>query len=120
MKETPPAISHRRPLLAAALAAIGASTCCIAPLVLLALGISGTWISSLTALEPYRPLFTGATLLFLVLAFRRLYLQPAQCTPDADCAAPAIRRRQRTAFWLVSGVLAALLAFPYYGTAFFD
>jgi len=50
-------------------ATIGASLCCIAPLVLLSLGIGGTWISSLTALTPYRPYFIGITLLFLFLAF---------------------------------------------------
>ena len=39
--------------------AILASTCCIAPLVLLTLGISGAWIGNLTALEPYKPIFAG-------------------------------------------------------------
>ena len=32
--------------------AILASTCCIAPLLLLMLGVSGAWIGNLTALEP--------------------------------------------------------------------
>jgi hypothetical protein len=44
-------------LWAGALAAIVGSLCCVAPLVLLTLGISGAWISQLTALEPYRPIF---------------------------------------------------------------
>lgn len=51
-------------LIAGALAAVGASVCCVAPLVLLALGIGGAWISNLTALEPLRPVFIGLTLLF--------------------------------------------------------
>jgi mercuric ion transport protein len=42
-------------LVAGILSAIGASICCVGPLVLLALGISGAWIGSLTVLEPYRP-----------------------------------------------------------------
>ena len=33
-----------------------ASACCIVPLVLVTLGISGAWIGNLTALEPYKPL----------------------------------------------------------------
>jgi len=41
------------------LAAILASTCCLGPLVLVALGLSGAWIGNLTLLEPYRPLFIG-------------------------------------------------------------
>ena len=83
-------------LIAGAAAAIGASLCCVAPLVLLTLGIGGTWIATLTALEPYRPIFIGMTLLFLGLAFRRLYLAPQVCAPGAPmlgCAhghAPAV------------------------------
>lgn len=68
-------------LVAGILAALGASACCLGPLVLIALGVSGAWISTLTALEPYRPFFIGLTLLFLALAFHRLYLAPRVCTP---------------------------------------
>jgi len=56
-------------LWASVLAAIIGSLCCVAPLVLLTLGISGVWISQLTALEPYRPIFIGITLVFIGLAF---------------------------------------------------
>jgi mercuric ion transport protein len=35
--------------------AIAASSCCIVPLVLFSLGISGAWIANLTALAPYQP-----------------------------------------------------------------
>lgn len=38
-------------------AALAASACCTIPLALVSLGISGVWIGSLTALEPYRRLF---------------------------------------------------------------
>ncbi len=109
-----------RSMLAAVLAAIGASLCCVGPLVLLGLGIGGTWIASLTALEPYRPWFIVTTLVFLFLAFRRLYLVPAPCAPGEACAAPAARRNQRIVFWLITVVLAALLTFPYYGTVLFE
>ncbi len=50
---------------AGGLAAITASTCCLGPLVLVALGFSGAWIGNLTVLEPYRPLFIGAALVAL-------------------------------------------------------
>jgi hypothetical protein len=46
-------------LIAGILSTVGASICCVGPLVLLALGVSGAWISSLTALESYRPIFIG-------------------------------------------------------------
>ena len=105
---------------AAGLAAIGASLCCIGPLVLIALGIGGTWVSYLTALEPYRPIFVGITLIFLFLAFRKLYIIPRQCAPEDACAIPTVLRNQRIIFWIVTVLLVALLTFPYYGLMFFE
>jgi len=105
---------------AAGLAAIGASLCCIGPLVLISLGIGGAWISYLTALEPYQPVFVIITLLFLFLAFRKLYLVPRQCAPNDSCALPSVLRNQRIIFWIVTVLLIALLTFPYYGLVFFE
>jgi len=112
--------SNNRSMIAATIAALGASLCCVGPLVLLALGIGGTWISSLTALEPYRPVFMVITLIFLFLAFRKLYLLPRQCAPEDACALPGVLRNQRIIFWAVSVLLIALLTFPYYGLIFFE
>ena len=47
------ALDTKGSLAAGVLAAIGGSLCCVAPLVLLALGNGGAWIGNLTALEPY-------------------------------------------------------------------
>jgi mercuric ion transport protein len=101
-------------LWASVLAAIVGSLCCVAPLVLLTLGISGAWISQLTALEPYRPIFIGLMLVFIGLAYRRLYIVPPQCAPGEACANPRLQRRQRQIFWVVVVGLAALIAFPWY------
>jgi len=101
-------------LWASALAAIVGSLCCVAPLVLITLGISGAWISRLTALEPYRPVFIGLMLIFLGLAFRQLYIVPARCAPGEACVNPRLQRRQRQIFWIVVVGLAALIAFPWY------
>ena len=106
--------------IAAGLAAIGASLCCIGPLVLLSLGIGGAWISNLTALESYQPVFVTITLVFLFLAFRKLYLVPRQCAPGDSCALPKVLRNQRIIFWIVTVVLIALVTFPYYGLMFFE
>ena len=103
---------------ASVLAAIGASICCVAPLALLSLGISGAWIGSLSAFEPYRPVLIALTLAFLALAFRRLYLVPQACGPGTACAFPAVVRRQRAIFWVVSALLLALLAFPWLAPRF--
>jgi mercuric ion transport protein len=106
-------------LWASAVAAVIGSLCCVAPLVLLGLGISGAWISQLTALEPYRPIFIGVMAVFIGLAFRQLYIVPARCAPGEACANPRLQRRQRQIFWIVVVGLAALIAFPWYAPFIF-
>ena len=106
-------------LIAGALAAVGASVCCVGPLVLLALGISGAWISGLTALEPLRPVFIALTLLFLGLSFRKVYLNPQACVPGTPCADPRTVKRQRGIFWVVTVLLLTLLAVPWVVPLFF-
>lgn len=104
---------------AAILAAIAASVCCVGTLVLLALGIGGAWIGNLTALEPYRPVFIGATVLFFGLAFRKLYLERQACAAGAECADPLTLRRQRSVFWVVSVLMLALLAVSWVAPLFY-
>jgi mercuric ion transport protein len=74
---------------------------------------TGAWVSNLTALEPLRPWLIGATLLFLGLAFRRLYLRPQVCEPGTACAEPIELRRRRWIFWIVALGLLALLSVPW-------
>jgi mercuric ion transport protein len=45
--------------------ALAASSCCILPLVLFSLGISGAWIGNFTQLAPFQPYFLAATAVFL-------------------------------------------------------
>lgn len=113
------ALNAKGSLVAGVLAAIGASVCCVGPLVLLALGIGGAWIGNLTAFEPYRPVFIGLTLLFLGLAFRKLYLVPQVCSPDTPCADPQTTKRQRLIFWSVGVLLLGLLAVPWFAPLFY-
>lgn len=113
-----PTFRFKGSLVAGVLAAIGASVCCVGPLVLLTLGIGGAWIAHLTALEPLRPWFIAATLLFVGLAFRRLYLQPQVCEPGVVCAEPIVIKRQRLIFWIVALALLALLSVPWLAPSF--
>ncbi len=104
----------------AVLTAIGASACCIGPLVLLSLGIGGAWVGTLTSMEAVRPFFFIATLVFIGLAFRKLYLVPEGCETDEACAKPSVRRNQRILFWVGSVFLIGLLAFPWYAPFFIE
>lgn len=108
-----PTIKFKGSLAAGVLTAIGASVCCVGPLVLLTLGIGGAWVANLTAMEPLRPWLLAATLVFLGLAFRHLYMRPTLCEPGAICADPIVVRRQRVIFWVVTAALLTLLAVPW-------
>src|SRR3546814_5484443 len=66
---TNPGKSSVSAIVGASIAAVGASVCCVVPLALVLLGISGAWIGNLTALDPWRPWLSAAALLSLGLAF---------------------------------------------------
>ena len=104
-----------------ALAAIVASLCCLGPLVLVSVGISGAWISNLTAFEPYRPYTIGVALIFMGLAYRKIYRAPAPeaCEPGTLCAVPQTRRIYKVMFWVVSAMVLVALMFPYTARFFY-
>jgi mercuric ion transport protein len=81
--------------------------------------VSGAWISSLTALEPYRPIFIGLTLLFLAGAFYRLYLAHRACTRGSACADPRTLKRRRLAFWIATVLVLGLIAVPWFAPLFY-
>src|SRR5260370_29728637 len=106
--------SHGRgALLAGGLAAILASTCCLGPLILVALGVSGAWIGNLTKLEPYRPIFIGAALVALFFAWRRIFRPADACKPGEVCALPQVRTTYKLIFWIVAALVLIALIFPY-------
>lgn len=100
-------------LIAGGLAAIFASACCLGPLVLVTLGVSGAWIGNLTALEPYRPIFIGIALTAMFFAYRRIFRPAQDCGPGEVCAVPQVRTAYRIIFWMVAALVVAALAFPY-------
>jgi mercuric ion transport protein len=111
--------SGLKPLLAGGLAALLASTCCLGPLVLITLGISGAWISQLTRLEPYQPLFIGAALLALFLAWRRIWRPVTACAPGEICALPKVNRAYKGLFLIVALLVVMALAFPWVAPYFY-
>lgn len=102
----------KRAIVAGSLAAVGASVCCVGPLLLLMLGIGGTWATTLVAFDPYRPIFIGLTVLFFGLAYVRLYEGSKSCDTAKTCATPAVLKRQRTIFWIIAALVLGLIAAP--------
>lgn len=102
-------------LVGAFVAAIGASICCVGPLVLLGLGVSGAWIGSLSAMQPYSPIFLALTVGFLGMAFYKTYTKPKaeECEPGSYCANPRSDRINKVALWAVTFIAVMMVASPY-------
>lgn len=106
-------------LLVGGLAAILASTCCLGPLILVALGLSGAWIANLTLLEPYRPFFIAGALVALIFAGRRIFRPTRSCQPGEVCAVPRTRRIYKIVFGIVSALVLVALVYPYVAKLFY-
>lgn len=102
------------------LGAILASSCCIAPLVLITLGLTGTWIGSLTALEPYTPVFVGMTTILLGFGFWHVYRKPkVACEDDSYCATEASGRITKSALWIATLLVLLTLTIDYWAPLFY-
>lgn len=95
------------------LAALGAASCCVIPFALFTLGISGAWISNLTALEPYQPIFAAAAFGFLGYGFYLVYRKPKMaCADDTYCAKPSSGRAAKIGLWTATALVIIALGFP--------
>ncbi len=91
-----------------------ASTCCIAPLLLVTLGVGGAWMGNLTALAPYQGYFIVATLAFLGAGFWHVYWKPRKaCDTNGYCATDTADRVVKIALWVATGLVALALGVTY-------
>lgn len=105
-------------LLGAVIAAIAASLCCIGPLVLLAFGMGGAWLSTYTQLPWLRPVSIVVACALLILTFWKLYITPKHCADDGRCTQSKSLRIQRIIFWIIAVLVFLLVAFPWYACLF--
>lgn len=95
------------------LAALGAASCCVVPFALFTLGISGAWISNLTALEPYQPIFAAVTFGFIGYGFYLVYRKPkVACAEGSYCAKPSSSRTAKIGLWTAAVLVIVALGFP--------
>lgn len=106
-------------LLTSAFTAIGASLCCITPVLALISGASGI-ASTFSWIEPARPYFIGITICILLFAWYQK-LRPAK---EIDCNCEIEEKQkfiQSKSFLGIVTVFAMLmLTFPYYGALFYS
>ena len=94
--------------------ALAASACCILPLVLFSLGISGAWIGQLTALSPYQPIFIAITLGFLGYGYWLVYQKrKADCNDEQMCSKPLPNRLVNFGLWFATALILLAFAWPY-------
>jgi mercuric ion transport protein len=96
----------------AVLAALAASACCLGPLLLALLGISGA--GALAALGAYRPYLLAITATLLVAGFFFAYRKP-QATVGEDgcgCERPRANRAGRFGLWIAAVFIVLVAAAP--------
>lgn len=100
------------------LTAVGASLCCITPILALISGASGI-ASSFSWLEPLRPYLIAITILVLAFAWYQK-LKPKK-EIECDCETDEKPKFIQTKLFLglVTGFAVIMLTFPYYGNIFY-
>ena len=87
------------------LGALAASSCCILPVVLFSLGVSGAWIGNFTQLAPYQPYFLAATLLCLGTGYWLVHRASKRACAAGDACARPLPNRLVKAMLVVATVL---------------
>jgi mercuric ion transport protein len=100
----------------AVVSTILASTCCVLPLVLVLVGITGAWMANLAALKPLTPVFAALALGALGWAGYLVLRQATVCSGDpCETARPATRR----IYIACTAFVALLLGFPFIAPLFY-
>ena len=103
------------------LGALAASSCCILPLVLFSLGVSGAWIGNFTRLAPYQPYFIAATLCCLGYGYWLVYRSSKLACADGEtCSRPLPNRLVMAGLILATVLVVAALGFDFIAPLFFD
>jgi len=114
---------RRQSLMAAGglLGALAASSCCIFPLVLFGLGISGAWIGNFTRLAAYQPYFIAATLAFLGYGYWLVYRSSTRACADGEaCARPLPTRIVKTSLIVATILVVAALGLDFIAPLFLN
>jgi mercuric ion transport protein len=104
----------------AVVSSLVASTCCLLPLALVLAGITGVWMTTLTALEPVTPLFNGIAVAALIWA-GYLIFRPARVSASEQGQAcdPGARRLTKRIFLGCALFIGLLLIFPLFAPLFY-
>ena len=103
------------------LGALAASSCCILPLALFGLGVSGAWIGNFTRLAAYQPYFLAATLACLGYAYWLVYRSSKLACADGEaCARPLPNRIVKTSLVVATILVVAALGLDFIAPLFLN
>jgi mercuric ion transport protein len=103
------------------LGALVASSCCLLPLVLFGLGVSGAWIANLTQLAPYQPFFIAATIACLGYGYWLVYRSSkAACAGGEACARPLSNWLVQLALIVATVLVIAAIGFDFLAPLLLD
>ncbi len=103
------------------LGALAASSCCILPLILFGLGVSGAWIGNFTQLAPYQPYFIAATIGFLGYGYWLVYRSSQVACADGEaCARPLPNPLTKAGLILATILVVAALGFDFVAPLFLN
>lgn len=103
------------------LGALAASSCCILPLALFSVGVSGAWIGNLTRLAPYQPYFLTATAASLGYGYWLVHRSRRMgCAEGQACARPLPNRLVMSGLILATLLVAAALGFDFFAPLFLN
>jgi mercuric ion transport protein len=97
------------------LGALAASSCCILPLVLFALGVSGAWIGNFTRLAPYQPIFLAGAFVCLSAGAWLVHRTAQSCAKREECARPLPHRLIAAALIAAALLVVAAISFDFLG-----
>ena len=96
------------------LGALAASSCCILPVVLFSLGISGAWIGNFTRLAAYQPCFLTAAIVFLGTGYWLVHrASQAACVEGEACARPLPNRLVNIVLVVATVLVLAAVGFDF-------
>ena len=100
--------------------AILASSCCVLPLALVTLGVSGAWIGNFALLEPYKPVFLAFAAIFIGAGFWQVYFrQRPKCEDGSYCARPQSALITQIALWLAAALVILAATIDWWAPLFY-
>ncbi len=96
------------------LAAVGASACCVVPMLLLSFGVTGAWLANFNALYPYKAYLIATAVTLLAARFFWVYRKRRECRENGiACPAAFSSRFNKAALWVSTALIAVAIGRPY-------